>query len=274
MMQSRSKAIILVDMDCFYVQVEKKLHPELHGKPCCIVQYNAWKGGSIIAVDYEARKYGISRNLKGDDAKEKCPDVQLVKVPEKRGKADLTNYRRASSEVMKVLSEFTPIIERASIDEAYLDITERVKEYLARTAESIDTSGLASTCIAGQNERDLLSSVEENDEVDHLNSGTDDIIKERLREMATEDPMLVVGAIITQTIREAVYNQTSFTCSAGISYNKMLAKLAAGMNKPNKQTILPLSNVTNLFMSTPFKKVLVNNISILLCDVVLNIIII
>lgn len=39
------KVIVLVDMDCFYVQVEKGLNPELRGKPCAIVQYNKWKGG-------------------------------------------------------------------------------------------------------------------------------------------------------------------------------------------------------------------------------------
>ena len=39
------KVVVLVDMDCFYVQVEKKLHPELKDKPCAIVQYNKWQGG-------------------------------------------------------------------------------------------------------------------------------------------------------------------------------------------------------------------------------------
>lgn len=45
---------------------------------------------SIIAVGYEARAYGVSRSMRGDDAKEKCPSIQLVRVPEVRGKADLT----------------------------------------------------------------------------------------------------------------------------------------------------------------------------------------
>ena len=41
----KQKVIVLVDMDCFYVQVEKKLHPELVGKPCAVVQYKKWQGG-------------------------------------------------------------------------------------------------------------------------------------------------------------------------------------------------------------------------------------
>lgn len=44
----------------------------------------------IIAVSYEARDFGVTRQMRGDDAKEKCPDIQLVRVPLVRGKADLT----------------------------------------------------------------------------------------------------------------------------------------------------------------------------------------
>ena len=44
----------------------------------------------IIAVSYEARAFGVSRNMRGDDAKVKCPGINLVSVPQVRGKADLT----------------------------------------------------------------------------------------------------------------------------------------------------------------------------------------
>ena len=54
---------------------------------------------SILAVGYEARKFGVSRMLRGDEAKKKCPDIIIFNVPEKRGKADLTKYRMAGAEV-------------------------------------------------------------------------------------------------------------------------------------------------------------------------------
>ena len=67
--------------------------------------------------------------MRGDDAKEKCPDVNLIYVQENRGKADLTVYREASAEVIQVLSTFSDSLERASIDEAYIDLTEAIKRY-------------------------------------------------------------------------------------------------------------------------------------------------
>ena len=82
---------------------------------------------SIIAVSYEARDFGVTRNMRGDKAKEKCPEITLVRVPEARGKANLTLYREAGAEVIAVLSRFCDHCERASVDEAYLDLTENVK---------------------------------------------------------------------------------------------------------------------------------------------------
>ena len=66
--------------------------------------------------------------MRGDEAKEKCPNIILARVPELRGKADLTRYRDAGSEVIGVLQTFTNVCERASVDEAYLDLTDRVQK--------------------------------------------------------------------------------------------------------------------------------------------------
>ena len=79
-------------------------------------------------MSYEARKFGVTRQMRGDEAKAKCPDIILAKVPELRGKADLTRYRDAGVEVIDVLQTFTDVCERASVDEAYLDLTDRVEK--------------------------------------------------------------------------------------------------------------------------------------------------
>ena len=117
------RIIALIDMDCFYCQVEARDKPELQGKPLAVVQYNEYKGGGIIAVNYEARAFGVTRNMRGDDAKQKCPEIICAKVPQSRGKADLTKYRNAGREVIQVLMQFGCVVERASIDEAYIDLT-------------------------------------------------------------------------------------------------------------------------------------------------------
>nr|CAH7757558.1 unnamed protein product [Callosobruchus chinensis] len=123
-----SRIIVLIDMDCFYCQVEEKLEPSMVGKPIAVVQYNPWRGGGIIAVNYPARDKGVTRHMRGDEAKQKCPDIVLARVPQVRGKADISKYREAGNRVAEVLQTFTNLLERASIDEAYLDITEAVEK--------------------------------------------------------------------------------------------------------------------------------------------------
>ena len=146
------RIVALIDMDCFYCQVEARLNLDLKGVPSAVVQYNAWKGGGIIAVNYEARSFGVTRNMRGDDAKEKCPEIVLVKVPEVRGKADLTKYRNAGQEVLRVFLTFTgAIVERASIDEAYIDLTALVNQRL-NSIKVTTSQDLSNTYIVGHEE--------------------------------------------------------------------------------------------------------------------------
>ena len=140
--------ISLLDMDCFYVQVEARENPSIAGVPAAVVQYRTWKGGGIIAVNYEARAKGVSRQMRGDEAREKCPDIVLVRVPEVREKADLTKYRKAGREVIEVLLDTGAVVERASIDEAYLDLTKVVDKRL-KDGEGLDPDKLPNTHLGG-----------------------------------------------------------------------------------------------------------------------------
>ena len=70
---------------------------------------------SILAVGYEARKFGVTRMLRGDEAKQKCPDIIIFNVPEKRGKADLTKYRLAGAEVSTYIPPYVYNIHTISI---------------------------------------------------------------------------------------------------------------------------------------------------------------
>lgn len=84
----------------------------------------------IIAINYVAKARGVKRSMRGDEARKQCPELELVRVPIVRGKADLSKYRNAGKQVAAVLQTFSPLMTRASVDEAYLDLTERVNNRL------------------------------------------------------------------------------------------------------------------------------------------------
>jgi len=238
MSEQSQPVIALLDMDCFYVQVETREKPHLAGKPAAVVQYNTWKGGGIIAVNYEARAKGVSRNMRGDEARDKCPEIELVMVPINRDKANLSKYRKAGREVIEVLLDSGAVVERASIDEAYLDLTKLVEQRLAN-GEQLMPEHLPNTWLGGETgDREIIRDWCH----DALENGEDDL-------------RLAVGAKIMEEIRADVYRRTQFRCSAGLAHCKTLAKLCCGLNKPNKQTVLPASKMPNLYENLKVTKV-------------------
>ncbi|XP_070697140.1 DNA polymerase eta [Pempheris klunzingeri] len=259
----KERVVALVDMDCFYVQVEQRLDPALKSTSCVVAQYKTWKGGSIIAVSYEARAHGVTRNMWVDDAKKLCPDLRVARVRESHGKADLTHYREASVEVIEVMSRFA-VIERASIDEAYMDLTAAVQQRLKNmTNKQIEPQMLRATYVQGypQSSPEQEASAEDTvvDKEEQRSRGLQEWLASlpvpALGQQTSAELQLTVGALIVEEMRAAVEKHTGFRCSAGISHNKVLAKLACGLNKPNRQTVLPLDSVTELFSSLPISKI-------------------
>ncbi|XP_037406687.1 DNA polymerase eta-like isoform X1 [Triticum dicoccoides] len=237
------RVIAHLDLDCFYVQVEQRRNPALRGQPTAVVQYNDWKGGGLIAVSYEARKFGVKRSMRGDEAKNVCPGINLVQVPVSRDKADLNVYRNAGSEVVAILSTKGKC-ERASIDEVYLDLTDAAKEmHLESPPESSESIFEEAT---KSNILDLPSDVGDREEN----------VKAWLcrADANYQDKLLACGAILVAQLRVKVLEETQFTCSAGIAHNKMLAKLVSGMHKPAQQTVVPSSSVQDFLASLPVKK--------------------
>ncbi len=74
--------------------------------------------------------------MRGDEAKSLCPEFQTFYVEGKRGKADLTKYREASMKIFDILVKHCPNVEKASIDEAYLDLTDQVLERIRSGADN------------------------------------------------------------------------------------------------------------------------------------------
>jgi DNA polymerase IV len=101
--------ILHADLDAFYASVEQLLDPSLRGKPIAV------GGGVVLAASYEAKAFGIHGGMSGRRARELCP--QLIFVD-----GHFSEYQRLGDAAMKVLDDFTPLVERISIDEAFADV--------------------------------------------------------------------------------------------------------------------------------------------------------
>src|SRR5205809_252708 len=97
------------DLDAFYASVEQLLDPYLRGKPIAV------GGGVVLAASYEAKSFGISSGMAGRRARELCP--QLIFVG-----GHFKDYQRLGDAAIAVLNDFTPLVERISIDEAFADV--------------------------------------------------------------------------------------------------------------------------------------------------------
>src|SRR5215216_3227223 len=101
--------ILHADLDAFYASVEQLLDPRLRGKAIAV------GGGVVLAASYEARAFGVRSGMPGRRARQLCPDLMFV-----GGHFD--EYQRLGDAAIGVLSDFTPSIERISIDEAFADV--------------------------------------------------------------------------------------------------------------------------------------------------------
>jgi DNA polymerase-4 len=157
------RKIIHIDMDAFYASVEQRDNPELCGKPVAVG--GSRQRGVVMAASYEARKFGVRSAMASVTAKRKCPELIFV-AP----RFDV--YKAVSRQIREIFAEYTPLVEPLALDEAYLDVTENLKQTVSATA-------------------------------------------------------------IASEIRARIQTETQLTASAGVSYNKFLAKMASNHSKPD-----------------------------------------
>jgi DNA polymerase-4 len=111
----KRRCIIHIDIDAFFAAVEELLNPSLKGKPV-IVGGLPHERGVASTASYEARKYGVHSGMPLRKAYELCPDGVFV-----RGNYQI--YSAFSKKFFDVLSRYTPDVEEASLDEAYVELT-------------------------------------------------------------------------------------------------------------------------------------------------------
>ena len=101
--------ILHADLDAFYASVEQLLDPSLRGLPIAV------GGGVVLAASYEAKAFGVHGGMTGRRARELCPHLRFVG-------GHFKEYQRLGDATIAVLGDFTPLVERISIDEAFADV--------------------------------------------------------------------------------------------------------------------------------------------------------
>jgi DNA polymerase-4 len=118
---AHARTIFHVDMDAFFVSVEELFDPSLENKPV-VVGGQRHERGVVSAASYAARKFGVHSAMPLRTAAKVCPQAIFVDGHPER-------YRECSENVFRVLTAFSPQVEMASIDEAYLDMTGTARLY-------------------------------------------------------------------------------------------------------------------------------------------------
>ena len=108
-MGARTAAILHADLDAFYASVEQLLDPSLRNKPMAVGT------GVVLAASYEAKAFGVSGGMSTRRAKELCPHLLMVA-------GHFSEYQRLGDAAIDIMKDFTPLVERISIDEAFLDV--------------------------------------------------------------------------------------------------------------------------------------------------------
>jgi DNA polymerase-4 len=124
------RAVLHLDLDAFYSSVEQRDNPELRGKPV-VVGGDPDRRGVVATASYEARRFGIRSGLPAVTARRLCPQAIFI-APR------FEVYRSVSETVMDVLRELSPTLERIAYDEAFVDVSDRV-----RTVEAAQDMGRA-----------------------------------------------------------------------------------------------------------------------------------
>jgi DNA polymerase IV len=101
--------ILHADLDAFYASVEQLFDPSLRGAPIAV------GGGVVLSASYEAKAFGVRSGMPGRLARELCPQLTFVG-------GHFKDYQRLGDAAIAVLNDFTPLIERISIDEAFADV--------------------------------------------------------------------------------------------------------------------------------------------------------
>ncbi|CAK9440545.1 uncharacterized protein LODBEIA_P46100 [Lodderomyces beijingensis] len=268
--KSPLSVVALIDLNCFYAQVER-IRLGLSDEDPVVCQQ--WQ--SIIAVSYAARKFGISRLDTVQSAKLKCPDLICAHAAVyKKGeghwayvsgspspvdhKVSLDMYRRESRKILRMIQEKVDLVDKASVDESYVDLGRSVFKrmmgqfpVLKKMVDDYRSAGKGSGTGPGSGtSMELLPPIPQ-----VLPDGIqwEGYVAESDKEMADaqnvspppaiaiedwDDVALIIGAQLLLDLRQTIHDELGYTTSAGLARNRLMAKLSGGFKKPDNQTIV------------------------------------
>jgi len=261
------RVIALIDYDAFYAQCEMVRLGVADDQPLAVRQWE-----DLIAINYPARAYGLSRMVSVAEAKKKCPELVVQHVATWRegddkwayredaskhihtDKVSLDPYRLESQKSLMLIKETLPPppiqrVEKASIDEVFLDLSVQVHSSLMERYPE-------------------LAPASSDDPMDHLplppstalDWDADALVDLDSAETEDDDPdwddvAMNIASEIVRGVRKTIRERLKYTCSAGIARNKMMAKLGAGYKKPNQQTVVRNRAVQHFLSGFKFTKI-------------------
>lgn len=263
------RVIAHIDLDAFYAQCETVRLGLDPTKPLAVQQ---WQG--LIAINYPARAFGLNRHVTVAEAKEKCPELVCQHVATwKEGdvtwsygdgdeafreiasrKVSLDPYRLQSRKILAVIKEFLPAdvqkVEKASIDEVFLDLSAQVHGIMLERYPELK----------GPPPYDDPSEPLVRPPTTALDWAADALVDLDKEQSEEDDPdwddvAILIASEIVRDVRAEVFKKLHFTCSAGISKNKMLAKLGSAHKKPNSQTVIRNRAVQQFLSDFKFTKI-------------------
>jgi DNA polymerase eta len=226
----------------------------------------------LIAINYPARKFGLTRHITITEAKKLCPNLILQHVATwKEGeekwayhddaaahigthKVSLDPYRLESRRILACIKEVLPVklqrVEKASVDEVFLDLSSHVHSILLKRYPEL---ALPAPC-------DDVTENLPRPPTCALDWQADALVDLDTDETEEDDPdwddiAMLIGSEIVRGVRAAIREKLKYTCSAGICHNKMLSKLGSAHRKPNQQTVVRSRAVQQFLSKFKFTKI-------------------
>ncbi|KAJ5836863.1 DNA polymerase eta [Penicillium robsamsonii] len=278
------RVVAHIDLDAFYAQCEMVRLGTPRDIPLAVRQWD-----SLIAINYAARPFGISRLINVAEARKLCPDLVLQHVATFRegeggrwayrddsfrnistDKVSLDPYREQSRKILQTMKEalatwnaddtevelqnpkqeLSAMLEKASIDEVFIDLSPLIYRALLQRYPELRTG-------TQDQDRDTELPIPP---TTALQWDTDCLVDLDQHQTEEDDPdwddvVMLIGSEIVRWVRKAVWEKLSYTCSAGLGRNKMIAKLGSACNKPNLQTVVRNRAVQNFLNGYKFTQI-------------------